>query len=79
MEPYQILAKGVVRPDRLNILFDAFDAAWIELEPNVGSDPTEAANVQERLARTILSFNQYSTVDRNWIKDAAIAVMRKEA
>jgi hypothetical protein len=79
MEPYQILAKGVVRPERLNVLFDAFDAAWIELEPNVGADPGATALAQEKLALTILSFNQYSMVDCEWIKDAAVEIMRKEA
>ncbi len=78
MEPYQILAKGVVRPERLSVLFDAFDAAWVELEPIVGADPTAATDAQEKLARTILSFNQYALVDREWIRDAAVAIMRQQ-
>jgi len=79
MEPYQILAQGVSRPERLGVLFDAFDAAWLELKAIVSADPTAAADAQERLARTILSFDQYSLVDRDWIKDAALAIMRKES
>lgn len=76
MEPYQILAKGVVRPDRLNVLFDAFDAAWSELRVDVGSDPAAVAHLEEKLARTILSFNQYPTVDCQWLRDAAVAILR---
>ena len=77
MEPYQILAQGVERPERLGVLFDAFDAAWAELEPHVGTDPQAAADAQEKLARAILTFNQYSLVDPEWIKDAALAIIRK--
>ena len=79
MEPYQILAQGVVSPERIHVYFDAFDAAWAELGPEIGSDPTEAAKAQEMLARVILTFNQYTCVDRDWIKDAALAILRKAA
>lgn len=77
MEPYQILAKGVVSPDRIHVYFDAFDAAWAELGPEIGSDPEATATAQETLARVILTFNQYASVDRDWIKDAALAILRK--
>jgi hypothetical protein len=78
MEPYQILAIGVSRPDRLGVFFDAFDAAWAELAPQISADPLTVADSQEKLARAILTFNQYSMVDPEWIKDAALAIMRKK-
>ena len=77
MEPYQILAQGVVSPERIHVYFDAFDAAWAELGPEIGSDPAEAEKTQEMLARVILTFNQYACVDRDWIKDAALAILRR--
>jgi len=78
MEHYKILARGIARPEVLGVLFEAFDGAWAELEPEVGADPIARAHAQEKLARVILSFNENRIVEREWIKDAALAIMRKE-
>ena len=78
MEPYQILAQGISHPDRLGVLFDAFNAAWVEIEPIVRTDLTKAAGAQEKLARAILLFDRYSFIDLEWIKDAAIAIVRED-
>ena len=48
-----------------------------ELAPQVSADPLAVADTQEKLGRAILTFNQYSMVDPEWIKDAALAIIRK--
>lgn len=64
---------GSYAPDTLEVIYAAFDAAWEEVAPRVGPDPTAIEFARIRLAQAILIAAEADASDPTRIRTDAIA------
>jgi hypothetical protein len=54
MQPRHIARTACFAPDELKVIFSAFDDAWSEIAPKVGTDPVAVETARMVLATIVL-------------------------
>jgi hypothetical protein len=54
MQPRQMARPASFGPDELRVIFAAYDAAWSEIAPKVGTDPATIETARTALATIVL-------------------------
>lgn len=62
-------------PEALNVISQAFDAAWAEIAGNFGDTPQQIEIARLKLADSILSMASDASQDVELLKNAGLAVM----
>ena len=75
MKARRLIESSTYRPERLRVIFDAFDQAWTEIAPNFGSEPRTIEDARLRLAHACLIVSREDSVDPERIKMDALQVM----
>jgi hypothetical protein len=75
MKARELIRNASYGPDRLNVLFTAFDRAWEAIAGDVGTDPLSVEAARLKLANIILSLAGEAR-DADWLKNAALQIMR---
>ena len=75
MKARQLIGNAAFGPDKLRVLFKAFDEAWDSIAATVGNDPLAIEAARLRLANTILVLAQKSNTDAEQIKDTALDIL----
>jgi len=75
MRARQLIDGASFGPDALNAIGKAFDAAWEEIAPNFGNDPTDIDNARWKLANALLSIASEDSRDVEVLKKAALQRM----
>lgn len=60
-------------PETLDVIYRAFDLAWAEVAPRLGTDPTAIEFARTRLAQIVLAQSPSEPTDPLPIKTAAVA------
>lgn len=60
----------------LKVIFEAFDDAWVELAPEVGTNLNSIDIARQSLATIILSLARVGPIDRLGLKSAAVDAFR---
>lgn len=77
MKARQLFDGSAFPPDVLSVLYDAFDAAWAEVAPDVSSRPEAIEVARSSLATIVLSIaGAGRPIDREAIKCAAVDAFR---
>jgi len=63
-------------PDVLKIIFEAFDGAWTEVGPGVGTDPTRVEMARLSLAEMVLALAKVRPVECKRLKNSAVMAFR---
>jgi hypothetical protein len=71
MRARQLIAGASFGPDALKAIWQAFDAAWLEIVGNFGHDPTELNEARYQLATSLLSVASEDNRDVEVLKRAA--------
>jgi hypothetical protein len=75
MKAQKLLQSAVLQPDRLNLVYGAFDAAWNEIKAHYHTPMSiEAAPLS--LANAVLAAYRDGLTDTHALKAAGLAVMR---
>ena len=61
--------------DALKAIGEAFDAAWQEIAPNFGNDPSDIDNARWKLANALLSIASEDSHDVEVLKQTALQRM----
>jgi hypothetical protein len=69
----KLTENGSFAPDALEMIYAAFDAAWEEVAPRVGPDPTAIEFARIRLAQHVLIAAQANASDPIRIRADALA------
>ena len=75
MEARQLIDRASYGPETLEVLFQAFDAAWKEIEAQFSYDGVAREAARLKLAEAVLSFAVESSRDPEPIKKAALNAM----
>ena len=73
MKARQLVEKGTFGPATLQVVYQAFDDAWMEIAANYGPDEIEAARM--RLANVLLSVTTDGMTDAETLKRLALQLM----
>jgi hypothetical protein len=76
MRARQLIGGSAFPPDDLKVIFEAFDDSWVELAPEVGTDPNSIDLARVSLATIILSIAAVGPIDRLRLKSAAMDAFR---
>ena len=76
MKALQLIGGAAFPPDVLSVIFQAFDEAWREIAPEVGSDAGAIKLARSSLATITLRLAKAGTVDRADLKTAAVGAYR---
>ena len=79
MTARQIIETAPFGPDELKALGKAFDEAWAQLAPHVGSRPEAVQAAQLKLAVNLLDLARYGNFDPRWLADTAAQMMLSRA
>ena len=75
MKARQLIEKGTFGPATLQVVYQAFDDAWVEIAANYGPDQVEAART--KLANLLLSVTTEGMTDAETLKRLALQLMTK--
>lgn len=75
MKARQLIGGATYGPDKLKVLFKAFDDAWDSIAANFGNDPPAIEIARLRLANIILSLPHNEIGDAEQIKNASLQIM----
>jgi hypothetical protein len=78
MKARQLLQDGVLKPDQLSLVFEAFDAAWDEIKAYYHT-PTSVELARLKLANAILAAYRNGGVSVDALKAAGLRGMRDPA
>jgi hypothetical protein len=76
MRARQLIGGSAFPPHELKAIFEAFDDAWAELSPEVGSKLSSIDLARMSLATIILSIAAVGSMDRLKLKTAAMDAFR---
>jgi hypothetical protein len=79
MRGRQLIGSATYAPDTLKVLFKAFDDAWHELAPAVGTSPLAIEATRLRLANVILSLAGPHSDNAEQLKNAALRIMAPDS
>ena len=72
----RLFTRAAFAPKALNAIFKAFDQAWKELKPSVGSNPLAIEAAQLSLANIVLSLAMEDRRDPEPLKTEAVRLFR---
>lgn len=73
MKARELIESAAFDPDQLKIIYQAFDAAWKQIAPDVR--PSGTVNARLKLAAVVLSVARTGIASADHIKDAALTIM----
>jgi hypothetical protein len=73
MEPRQIARATSFGPDELRVIFEAFDDAWSEIAPKVGTDPAAVEGARMALATIVLRLASTGSIAPSGLATLAVA------
>jgi hypothetical protein len=76
MRARQLIGGAAYPPDVLRVIFEAFDDAWTEVGPGVGSEPGAVESARSDLATILLSLAKGGPIDRGVLRNAAVGAFR---
>ena len=76
MEAEQIIRDTAFDPEKLRMVFAAFDMAWAEMQRDYPLPVSQRAGSRKRLATMMLSFVTESTRDPVALKDETLQALR---
>ena len=77
MKARQLINNASYGPERLKVLFQAFDDAWEELAGNLGDNKLAKQAARLKLANVILDLGRDGSHDPDQIKNAALKTMAR--
>lgn len=76
MRARQLIGGATFPPDELRVIFEAFDGAWSEVAPDIGSDPGAIDTARVSLASILLSLATAGLRDGHGLRTAAVDSFR---
>jgi hypothetical protein len=73
MQSRQIVRATSFGPDALKLIFKAFDEAWSEIAPKMGSDPNAVEAARMTLASIVLAFASAGTITADGLRTVSVA------
>src|SRR5262245_50665871 len=74
MQPRQIVRAVSFGPEDLKVIFTAFDNAWTEIAPSIGTDPMMVEAARSSLATIVLGVANADAIAPNGLTMMAVAV-----
>jgi hypothetical protein len=74
MKARQLIHDAAYGPEKLKVLFQAFDA-WSDIAGNFGKDPSSVEAARTKLANVILGLAKDAVTDATQIKNSALRIM----
>jgi hypothetical protein len=78
MKARQLIGGAAFTPDLLKVVYEAFDAAWAEVGPDVSRRAEAVETARQSLATITLSIATAGPIDRDAIKAAAVRAFRRK-
>jgi hypothetical protein len=75
MKARRLLEGGNFDPETLDVVFRAFDAAWVEIAHHFGDQPRDIESGRAHLAHAILSLAHADSRNAERLKNDALLVM----
>jgi hypothetical protein len=75
MKARQIIEDTAYGPEKMKVLFQAFDEAWTSIADNFGDDPSSVEAARTKLANVILGLAHADATDATRIRDSALRIM----
>jgi hypothetical protein len=75
MEARELISEMAYGPETLKLLYQAFDAAWESIAPNVGDDPQRVEIARIKLANAVLSFPIAEVRSAEQVKKSSLQIM----
>jgi hypothetical protein len=72
----QLIGGASFPPDVLQVVFAAFDDAWMEVAPRIGQEPALVEQARLSLATIVLTLSRTGPIDRDNLKTAAVDAFR---
>ena len=76
MKPRQLISGAAFAPDELNVIYQAFDAAWAEVASDVSIRASAVESARLSLATIVLSLAKAGHVERDSLRAAAVDAYR---
>jgi hypothetical protein len=73
MQSRQLVPATSFGPDALKLIFKAFDEAWSEIAPNMGSEPNAVEAARMTLASIVLAFASAGTITADGLRTVSVA------
>ena len=74
MQPRRIIRATSYGPDALKVIFKAFDDAWSEIAPKIGTEPTAVETARMALATIVLAIANANAIAPEGLRTVAVAV-----
>jgi len=71
----RLLESSTFEPETLQVIFEAFDAAWAEIAEHFAGDEPAAEDARLRLAHAVLIVARPDSSDASGLKNDALQVM----
>lgn len=78
MRARRLIGGAAFTHHELKVIFEAFDDAWAELAPEVGTNLNSIDIARQSLATLILSIAMVGPIDRLGLKSAAVDAFRRK-
>jgi hypothetical protein len=75
MKARKLLEDSSYGPDKLKIIYKAFDDAWNEIAANLGHNPLAIGAARLKLANIILGLSPDEIIDPDHVKNVALRKM----
>jgi hypothetical protein len=75
MKARQLIQDAAYGPEKLKVLFQAFDETWTSIAGNFGDHPSSVEAARTKLANVILGLARDGVTDATQIKDLALKIM----
>jgi hypothetical protein len=79
MKAHNLLKSELQTPETLHVVFEAFDAAWAEMEAEYPEGHELRDAVRQQVAMMMLSFVTDTTRDAQKLKDLTLSAMKKRS
>jgi hypothetical protein len=76
MKARQLIGGAAYPPEKLQVIFQAFDDAWAEVGPNMGTEADAIESARLSLATIVLSLAKVGRIEREELRGAAVAAFR---
>jgi hypothetical protein len=79
MKARSLLKSELQTPETLSVVFEAFDAAWLEMEAAYPEGHELRDAMRQELATVMLSFVTDTTPDAQKLKELTLSAMKRSA
>jgi hypothetical protein len=76
MKVRQLIGGAQYPPDQLKVIFEAFDAAWVDVAPRMGTDASRIEIGRLSLATIVLSLAKAGPIERVVLTRSAVDAFR---